>query len=91
MGNTGVARRLLSYCYKTEQLMYAFMIKTPGGRFYVKRETTGRFLVDVDGEEIIMEKDDDGYVRGPGATERGHRLNMGLLNSIADEISHYTA
>lgn len=38
-----------------------------------------------------MEKDDEGYVRGPGATERGHRLNMRLLNSIADEISHYTA
>ncbi|HEY9261017.1 hypothetical protein [Chitinophaga sp.] len=71
--------------------MNAFMIKTSGGRFYVKPSSAERFLVDVDGEEIILEKDEDGYVRAPGATDHGHRLNMGLLNSIADQIAVQTA
>lgn len=71
--------------------MNAFMIKTSGGRFYVRPASPDRFLVDVDGEEVIMEKDEDGYVRAPGATGNGHRLNMGLLNNIADEIAVKTA
>jgi hypothetical protein len=71
--------------------MHAFMIKTPGGRFYVKPSSTERFMVDVNGEEVVMEKDEDGYVRAPGATRLGHRLNMGLLNMIADEIYVHTA
>jgi len=71
--------------------MNAFMIKTSGGRFYVKPYSAERFLVDVDGEEIVMEKDEDGYVRAPGATDNGHRLNMGLLNHIADQIAVQTA
>lgn len=71
--------------------MNAFMIKTSGGRFYVRPFSAERFLVDVDGEDIMMEKDEDGYVRAPGATESGHRLNMRLLNSIADQIAAKTA
>ena len=38
-----------------------------------------------------MEKDEDGFVRAPGATANGHRLNMGLLNSIAEPIAVKTA
>lgn len=53
--------------------------------------STGRFLVDINGEEIMMEKDEDGFVRAPGATDNGHRLNMGLLNSIAEQIAVKTA
>ncbi|MBO9729926.1 MAG: hypothetical protein J7623_14910 [Chitinophaga sp.] len=71
--------------------MNTFMIKTSGGRFYVKASSAERFLVDVNGEEIMMEKDEDGYVRAPGATDNGHRFEMGLLNSIADQISQQTA
>ncbi len=71
--------------------MNAFMIKISGGRFYVKPSSPERFLVDVDGEEVMMEKDEDGYVRAPGATDNGRRLNMGLLNNIADEIAVRTA
>lgn len=71
--------------------MNAFMIKTSGGRFYVRPHATGRFLVDINGEEIMMEKDEDGFVRAPGATGNGRRLNMRLLNSIADQIAVKTA
>ncbi|HEY8956424.1 hypothetical protein [Chitinophaga sp.] len=71
--------------------MNAFMIKTSGGRFYVRPASPERFLVDIDGEEVMMEKDEDGYVRAPGATDNGRRLNMGLLNNIADEIAVQTA
>lgn len=71
--------------------MNAFMIKTTGGRFYVRPCTPERFLVDVDGEEVAMEKDEDGYVRAPGATDSGHRLDMQLLNSIAEQIARQTA
>jgi hypothetical protein len=71
--------------------MNAFMIKTSGGRFYVRPYSTGRFLLDINGEEIMMEKDEDGFVRAPGATDNGHRLNMGLLNSIAEQIAVKTA
>lgn len=68
------------------------MIKTPSGRFYVKPAGTNnheRFVVDVNGEEVLLEKDDDGYMRAPGATFAGHRLNMGLLNTIADSINGF--
>ncbi|SEW57373.1 hypothetical protein [Chitinophaga arvensicola] len=71
--------------------MNAFMIKTTGGRFYVKPSSAERFLVDVNGEEVMMEKDEDGFVRAPGATDNGHRLDMRLLNSIADQIAVQTA
>ncbi|CAL1517857.1 hypothetical protein [Chitinophaga sp. MM2321] len=71
--------------------MNAFMINTAGGRFYIRPDSAERFTVDVNGEEVVMEKDDDGYVRAPGATGAGHRLNMGLLNMIADEIYVHTA
>ncbi|MFY0256071.1 hypothetical protein ACDQ55_19200 [Chitinophaga sp. 30R24] len=71
--------------------MEAFMIKTSCGRFYVRPHSAERFSVDIDGEEVIMEKDDDGFVRAPGATDNGHRLNMCLLNTIADEITIQTA
>ncbi|PSL45495.1 hypothetical protein CLV51_104199 [Chitinophaga niastensis] len=71
--------------------MNAFMIKTPGGRFYVWPYSTERFMVDVNGEEVMMEKDEDGHVRAPGATGTGHRLNMRLLTSIADQIEAQTA
>ncbi|MBV7530558.1 hypothetical protein [Chitinophaga sp. sic0106] len=74
--------------------MQPFMIKTPFGRFYVKPAGTPdheRFAVDVNGEEIMLEMDDDGYMRAPGATDAGHRLNMGLLNKIADEITGFFA
>ncbi|MCW3466581.1 hypothetical protein [Chitinophaga nivalis] len=70
--------------------MNAFMIKTSGGRFYVKAWSADRFLVDVNGEEVILEKDEDGYVRAPGATLAGHRLNMQLLNHIAAQITAHT-
>ncbi len=73
--------------------MQPFMIKTPSGRFYVKPAGTPnheKYSVDIDGEEITMEKDDDGYLRAPGATSNGHRLHMGLLNMIADYIANET-
>jgi hypothetical protein len=74
-----------------KDLMNAFMIKTSGGRFYVRPYSAKRFLIDINGEEVMMEKDEDGFVRAPGATGNGHRLNMGLLNSIADQIAVKTA
>lgn len=70
------------------------MIKTPSGRFYVKPAGANnheRFVVDVNGEEVLLEKDDDGYMRAPGATINGHRLNMGLLNMIADGINGFVS
>jgi hypothetical protein len=70
--------------------MNTFMIKTPGGRFYVWPYSAERFLVDINGEEVILETDEDGHVRAPGATGKGHRLNMGLLNGIADQIEEQT-
>ena len=73
--------------------MQPFIIKTPSGRFYVKPAgTPGHeiYSVVIDGEEITMEKDDDGYLRAQGATSKGHRLHISLLNMIADYIKHAT-
>ncbi|GEP91732.1 hypothetical protein SAMN05660909_03826 [Chitinophaga terrae (ex Kim and Jung 2007)] len=69
--------------------MDAFMIKIPGGRFYVHPWSLDRFAVNVDGEEVVLETDEDGYVRAPGATWKGGRFSMGLLNNIAAAIDNW--
>ncbi|NIG54584.1 hypothetical protein [Chitinophaga sp. Cy-1792] len=74
--------------------MQPFTIQTPSGTFPVKSAGSAaddRFIVDVFGEQVLLEKDDDGYLRASGATFAGHRLDMGLLNMIADYIGKATA
>ena len=69
--------------------MDAFMIKIAGLRFYVHPRPLNRFAVIVAEEVVVMETDDDGFVRAPGAAKTGRRYDMLLLNNIATAIENW--
>ncbi|RFS26829.1 hypothetical protein DVR12_03320 [Chitinophaga silvatica] len=69
--------------------MKVFMIKIAGLRFYVHPWPVNRFAVIIDGEEVVLETDEDGFVRAALNSVSTFRHNMQLLNKIASAIENW--